>query len=119
MHVFFNSVMKLNRDIAVEIIKNSFKKPKVLDLLAGTGAKGLRIANELPNSAVVLNDGNPHAAKLIKKNAKLNKLSVEVFNMSANKLLKSSRKKYDFIDIDPFGTPISFLEDSIKKLRKN
>jgi tRNA (guanine26-N2/guanine27-N2)-dimethyltransferase len=119
MPVFFNSVMKLNRDITVQIVKNSFKKPKVLDLLAGTGAKGLRIANEIPSSKVDLNDGNPTAAKLIKKNAKLNKLEVDVFRDSANKLLKQSRRTYDFIDVDPFGTPIPFLEDSIKRLRKN
>ena len=118
MPVFFNSVMKLNRDISVEIIKNTLNKPKVLDLLAGTGAKGLRIAKEVSGSRVDLNDGNPIAVKLIEKNAKLNKLKVEVFNNSANKLLKKSRRKYDFIDIDPFGTPVPFLEDSIRRLRK-
>jgi len=32
--------------------------------------------------------------------------------------LKKSRRKYDFIDIDPFGTPVPFLEDSIRRLRK-
>jgi tRNA (guanine26-N2/guanine27-N2)-dimethyltransferase len=119
MPVFFNSVMKLNRDITIEIIKNSFNKPKVLDLLAGTGAKGLRIANEIQGSRVDLNDGNPTAVKLIKKNAKLNKLDVDVFSDSANKLLKNSRRTYDFIDIDPFGTPNPFVEDSIKRLRMN
>jgi len=118
MPVFFNPIMKLNRDITVEIIKSTLKKPKVLDLLAGTGAKGLRIAKEVIGSKVDLNDGNPNAYTLIKKNAKLNKLKVEVFNISANKLLKSSRRKYDFIDVDPFGTPVPFLEDSISRLRK-
>ena len=38
MPVFFNPVMSLNRDITIEIIRNSLKKPKALDLLAGTGA---------------------------------------------------------------------------------
>ena len=32
MPVFFNPIMKLNRDITVEIIKSTLKKPKVLHL---------------------------------------------------------------------------------------
>ena len=116
MPVFFNPVMRLNRDITVDVVK-TLDKPKSLDLLSGTGAKGLRLAVEA-NSKVDLNDANPSAAKLIKRNAKLNKVSVEVFNDSANKLLRKSRRTYDFIDVDPFGTPVPFLQESIAHLRK-
>ena len=117
MPVFFNPVMHLNRDITVDIVK-TLDKPKSLDLLAGTGAKGIRLAVEA-NAKVDLNDANPSAVKLIKKNAKLNKVEVEVFNESANKLLRNSRRTYDFIDIDPFGTPVPFLAQSLNRLRKS
>ena len=116
MPVFFNPIMHLNRDITVDIVK-TLNKPKSLDLLAGTGAKGLRLAVEA-GAKVDLNDANPSAAKLIKRNAKLNKVNVEVFNDSANKLLRKSRRTYDFIDVDPFGTPVPFLQESIAHLRK-
>ena len=121
MPVFFNDVMKLNRDITVEILKKYFnkKKFKFLDLLSASGAKGIRISNEIKTSEGVFNDANISATKLIKKNAKLNGLNVTVFNNSANKLLKSDKSMYDFIDIDPFGTPIEFLESSIARLKKN
>lgn len=120
MPVFFNDVMKLNRDITVEVLKKYFnkKKFKFLDLLSASGAKGIRIANEIENSYGFFNDANKEATKLIKKNAKLNGLHITAYNNSANKLLKSDKTTYDFIDIDPFGTPIEFLESAISRLNK-
>ncbi|MEK9635293.1 MAG: tRNA (guanine(10)-N(2))-dimethyltransferase [Candidatus Woesearchaeota archaeon] len=117
MPVFFNPVMKLNRDITIEICKKYFKKNfKFLDLLSASGSKGIRILNEVPNAEGYFNDINKNAVSLIKKNLKLNKLDGTIFNESANKLLESTDLKFDFIDIDPFGTPVDFLESSIKKL---
>jgi tRNA (guanine26-N2/guanine27-N2)-dimethyltransferase len=107
--VFFNPRMKLNRDICCSVLKVLKNECKVfVDLLAGSGAKGIRIANEV-GCKVYLNDANPHAYDLIKKNADLNSLNVSVSNLDANLFLK---KKFDFIDIDPFGTPVPFLDNA-------
>ncbi|MEE8403698.1 MAG: tRNA (guanine(10)-N(2))-dimethyltransferase, partial [Candidatus Hydrothermarchaeaceae archaeon] len=57
------------------------------------------------------NDANEHAVALIKKNAELNGVETEVFNEDANHFL--SKRKFDFIDIDPFGTPVPFLDNSV------
>jgi len=144
MPVFFNPVMKLNRDISIILLNTVFGRssegagdttlarkvdkegkapyggtgPSCLDLLAGTGARGLRIVAEVPNSRVALNDANPNAIKLIRRNAKLNDLNVEVSHNSANRFLKESKRKWDYIDLDPFGTPKPFLEMSVSRLSK-
>lgn len=119
MPVFFNPVMRLNRDVSITLLRSLKRKMKCLDLLAASGARGLRIAKEVPNSKVTLNDANPSAVKLIKKNAKLNKLDVEVSRFSANRFLKETKRKWGYVDVDPFGTPAPFLENAIRVLSSN
>ena len=115
MEVFYNPMKKLDRDLNVEIVK-ILKPNNFLDLMGGSGARGIRIANEC-NVKVILNDINPNAIKLMEKNSKLNNVKVEIKNEDANKLLINSDIKYDFIDIDPFGSPIYFIENAINKIR--
>jgi tRNA (guanine26-N2/guanine27-N2)-dimethyltransferase len=119
MPVFYNSVQNLNRDISIlllSVIERKSKLPlRVLDLLAASGIRGLRIKKEVPNCEVTLNDYNKEAYKLIRKNAKLNKVKVTVENKAAHVLL-SERTSYEYIDLDPFGTPVPFLDAAIKRL---
>lgn len=116
--VFFNPEMKLNRDITVSVIKAWPNKRTVCDALAGTGAKGIRIANETTAELVVLNDKNPNARKTILANAKLNNLdNVKVEEEDANILLsKSKYSKFNVIDIDPFGSPATFIDSACRAL---
>lgn len=115
--VFYNPRMKLNRDLCVAVVKALKDETDVnfLDLLAGTGAKGLRVAKEA-NCRVALNDANPRAWEVILKNAELNGLEVEVYNRKANQLLQEVR--FNFIDIDPFGTPVPFLDNAVMALKR-
>ena len=116
MPVFFNPIMKKNRDLNVIFLRALGKKRlRVLDLLSGTGVRGLRLAAEVPNTAVTCNDFSRNAVKLIEKNTKKNKLKVVVENKPAN-LLLAELKSYDFLDIDPFGSPVNFLDAAIKRL---
>ena len=94
--VFFNPEMKLSRDLSVWIAK-IVKPNNFLDLLAATGARGIRIASEAKVRNVVLNDRNPMAYELIKKNCKKNNLSLDVRCQDANQLL--SEERFDFIDV--------------------
>ncbi len=114
MEVFYNPAKKFDRDTNVELVK-ILKPKKFLDLLAASGARGIRIAKET-GTEVYLNDLNSKAVELIKKNAKENGVEVKVFNEDANKLLVNLEEKFDFIDIDPFGSPIYFIENVIPKL---
>lgn len=122
MPVFYNPIQVLNRDISILFLKSLERKSKkalrVLDLLAASGARGLRIKKEVPNCEVTLNDYNKSAYKLMQTNAKLNKLKVKIESKAAHVLL-SELKSYDYIDIDPFGPPTPFLDDAIKRLSPN
>jgi tRNA (guanine26-N2/guanine27-N2)-dimethyltransferase len=108
--VFYNPRMKLNRDICCAFARTLEDGKAFADVLAGSGAKGIRVANE-SSCTVHLNDGSRHAFELIKKNAGLNDVNVEVSNLDANLFL--AKNKFDFIDIDPFGTPVPFLDNAV------
>jgi tRNA (guanine26-N2/guanine27-N2)-dimethyltransferase len=64
---------------------------------------------------VTLNDANPKAAELIRENAALNSLEVTVRNTDANIVM--SENKFDFIDIDPFGPPVRFLDSALRGVK--
>ena len=118
MPVFYNPIQVLNRDISILLLKSidiTERTLRVLDLLAASGARGLRIKKEVKKCDVTLNDYSKEACKLIKYNAKLNKLKVKTECKPANVLL-SGLDSYDYIDLDPFGTPVPFLDDAIKRL---
>ncbi len=110
--VFFNPQMEFSRDISIAIAQIS--KPKdFCDALAGSGARGIRIANETECKTTV-NDINPQAFELIKKNKKLNKVDIRATNLDANLLL--SKEGFDFIDIDPFGAPVRFIDSALRSI---
>jgi tRNA (guanine26-N2/guanine27-N2)-dimethyltransferase len=113
--------MEFSRDVSVLVLMNyvTGRKLKVLDGLAATGARGVRIANEVDgNFQVILNDHNPKAVEVIEKNIAQNTLEdYRVKNMKMNTL--TSEEDFDYIDIDPFGSPVQFLDSSLQALRKN
>ena len=110
---FYNPRMEHQRDVTIAILQ--LTKPKeALDPLAATGVRGIRILLEVPSiQKVVFNDANPNAVKLIEKNLKVNcikKSRYEICNKDAN-LLFLEKRKYDFVDIDPFGSPARYLRN--------
>jgi tRNA (guanine26-N2/guanine27-N2)-dimethyltransferase len=127
--IFFNRAMEFSRDLSIlvldnlvkECINSNKKRMRILDGLAGTGARGVRFANELKNLdklevEILVNDLNPLAFGLIKKNIELNNLSnVEPTNYDLNSLLV--RNRFDYIDIDPFGSPVKFLDLGTRMVR--
>jgi tRNA (guanine26-N2/guanine27-N2)-dimethyltransferase len=123
--VFYNPVMALQRSLNIALISEVDKKGlQIADILAGSGVRGIRFFKELPKSKikkVSFNDGNPNAAKLLKKNLKLNKIPASRYSASkkdASAFLLES-KGFDYIDIDPFGPPGPFLDAACKKLGRH
>jgi len=119
--VFYNEDAEFTRDISVAVLsvfqKRFNKKMKILDALSATGISGIRYAKEVKNVSVTLNDKNPEAVKLIKKNAEKNKVKVKILNKDANWIMR--KNLYDFIDIDPFGTPAPFLDSTAHSVKFN
>lgn len=119
---FFNPKAKLNRDfsiIAYAAFLKNFQAPKIfLEGLAGIGARGLRVANELQVDKVVINDLNPTALKMAEYSANLNKLeNVEFSEKEVCRFLSQYSKKGErgsIVDIDPFGSPAAFFDCGIR-----
>lgn len=116
--VFYNPEMKLNRDISVNLINVLGRKLEIALPLAGSGIRGIRFLKECKNVNVYFNDLNPKACELIKENLRLNKVKGEVSNLDADIFLLNS-KGFDYIDIDPFGSPNFFLDSAIKRLARD
>lgn len=125
MSVFYNPVMELNRTISVLILENIPKKNlKICMPLAGSGVRGIRFLKELQKSKIkeiYFNDISEEAIKIIKKNLKLNKLEgnkkIKISCKEANKFMLDS-EGFDYVDIDPFGSPNAFLDSAIKRISR-
>ncbi len=115
--LFYNPRSELNRDTTCLVVK-SLGISKFADVLAGIGARGIRVANEV-GVDVYLNDINPLAFDVIKKNVELNKLDVKISNLDANLFMQMNRNEFDFIDVDPFGSPVFFLDNALMTVKKN
>lgn len=125
--VFYNPVMELNRDIAVLALqayqKMVNREISVCEPLVGCGIRGIRFATEVEGvRRVVINDINKRSFQLASYNVHMNGLSENVLvkNEDANFLLGTygaPRKRFDAIDIDPFGSPMLYLDSAIRALR--
>jgi len=114
--VFYNPVMKFNRDITILLLQQ-LPPMNLCDPLAGTGIRSIRFAKELKYKSITANDISERSVALIKKNMKLNKTKFEVYNKDANLMLLES-KGFDFIDLDVFGCPNFLLDSSINRLSR-
>jgi tRNA (guanine26-N2/guanine27-N2)-dimethyltransferase len=125
--VFYNPAMKLNRDIATLVLQAYQRAIKrdvyVSEPLAGCGVRGIRFAKEVDGiRAVHMNDINPEAFKMAQHNIQLNDVAdrVSIANEDANLFLSqyaAPYKRFDYIDIDPFGTPVLYVDSAIRSLR--
>ena len=114
--VFYNPVMKLNRDITMLLLQQ-FPNLNICDPLAATGVRSIRFAKELKYKSIIANDISKKAFSLIKKNMKLNKVKIEIKNKDANIWLLES-KGFDFIDLDVFGSPNFILDSAIRRISR-
>ncbi|UCF44852.1 MAG: tRNA (guanine(10)-N(2))-dimethyltransferase [Candidatus Bathyarchaeota archaeon] len=127
--VFYNPVMELNRDISVLALQTHQRIVNreifICEPLTGSGIRGVRFAAEIHSvKKVVISDISERAVKLAKFNVRLNGLQncVTVKHKDANCLLSchgAPRKRFDVVDVDPFGSPVLYLDSAIRALRNN
>ncbi len=107
--VFYNPSMEKSRDIFVSFLNCwADKDIRMLDGMAASGIRGIRAAKETPVSDISMNDISEKSVELIRKNAERNSIQVDVTQGSVEKHMLDKRYRYDYIDIDPFGTPVPF-----------
>ena len=120
---FYNPAMELNRDLSVVVsqwfVNRSKKQVHIVDGLAASGIRGVRIAHEVTGDFLVtINDWDDDSFSLIKKNIAHNKLTNAVASKkNLNVLL--SENKYQMIDIDPFGSPVYFVDSACRSITNN
>ena len=127
--VFYNPVMELNRDIAVLALqayqRTVDREIVVCEPLAGCGAMGVRFAAEVKGvKKVVMTDISAKASELASRNVEINGLDklVTAEHKEANALLSdysAPHRRFDAIDLDPFGSPVPYLDSSIRALRNS
>jgi len=137
--VFYNPAMKFNRDISVLLLNSTNKKNMQIALpLAGSGVRGIRFLKEVKiqekrsfsgrrksrgfssESKIKSISFNDLKTSFIKKNLKLNKINkkITISNKDANLFLLES-KGFDYIDIDPFGSPNFLLNNAVIRLSRD
>lgn len=126
---FFNPQGRFVRDVSVVCYKafGDYVGKRDLtfaDSLAGTGARGIRVANEATKyGSVFLNDISPTALNLAKKSAQMNAVE-EKCRFSLNEVCSflSSREqndgeRFDTVDVDPFGSPSQFIDCALRSVK--
>jgi tRNA (guanine26-N2/guanine27-N2)-dimethyltransferase len=105
----------------------------ILDALSATGLRALRYAQEIPfTTAVTANDLLPAATETINLNVQYNGLSEKITATTGNALThmyslvgdrtnrwstSKPNRKYDVIDLDPYGTAAPFLDAAVQSVR--
>ncbi len=121
--VFYNPAMVMNRDINILLLYTleyeGVKTRSIIDLLSATGIRGIRIGIETPGiTDIILNDVSPLACRVMGVNIKINNLasSSTVSCRDARALsyeLVKSGTHMDYVDIDPYGSPMPFIEPAL------
>ena len=113
--VFYNPAMRLSRDLHVAFAKQFDFSGIMLDGLAASGIRGIRLNLEAGVN-VEFCDSSKMATETIAENLKMNRIKGKIHNEHVEDLLQN--RKYDWIDIDPFGTPAPYLEAALKGLNE-
>ncbi|WEU40741.1 MAG: tRNA (guanine(10)-N(2))-dimethyltransferase [Candidatus Odinarchaeum yellowstonii] len=130
LKVFYNPRMVANRDLSIMVCASLKRKLgrriAALEPLSGCGVRGVRLGNELEDffQIILLNDINPLAFKLIKENIEMNCLRgvAYAFNEDANfimNLFSQADWRLDYIDVDPFGSPIPYASAAVGAAKFN
>jgi tRNA (guanine26-N2/guanine27-N2)-dimethyltransferase len=122
--LFYSEHQLLQRDLSVAVLRvrtASSSSPNTLtvcDALSGTGIRALRYATECSRAAgsitVTANDAS--TSTVIIANRELNGIAAELFAVEAQDataLLLANPLQYDYIDLDPFGSPMPHLAAAV------
>ncbi|XP_056136120.1 tRNA (guanine(26)-N(2))-dimethyltransferase isoform X2 [Lampris incognitus] len=95
---------------------------RVLEGLAASGLRSVRFALEVPGlQSVTANDFSTKAAALISRNAQYNGVShlLQASCRDASMLMyemRGKKERYDVIDLDPYGSPATFLDAAVQAI---
>ncbi len=115
--VFFNPEQELNRDLTVAVLRayRDRRDPaeSYLDAMTATGIRAVRAAAAGWDATAL--DVDPDAVELARANLRANDLAGTVRRKDANVDLHENY--YNVVDLDPFGTPIPFVDAAFQGTR--
>ena len=118
---FFNPRVELSRDLTI-IVLNTLNSNDwiVCDALASIGARGIRIVKECRVKRVWLNDQGEYNIPYMKENVHLNRVKskIKITNKDANQLFSEQIRTFDYIDIDPWGSPTYFFDSCARSIKR-
>lgn len=124
--IFYNPLMVSNRNISINLINQLDKDNfKIALPLSGSGVRGLRFLKELKQDKIKeihFNDIKEGFINTMESNLDLNNLKKEntkihLHNQDAN-LFMLTKDGFDYIDLDPFGSPNPFLATAISQISR-
>ncbi len=116
--IFFNEQMAFGRDVSIMFLRALERNEiSVADAMSATGSRAVRIANEVRNTQVTANDVDPKAIPYIEHNIALNSLS-NCTPSNKDMHILFSESSFDYVDIDPFGSPTPFIQSAIRGCKK-
>lgn len=120
---FYNPGMALNRDLSVLLVeahaRATGREIDVLDALAGTGARSVRLAHEVKAPAIVhANDGDPTAVAAIRRAAEANGVPAARLQVTeGDAYVRLAERRFDVVDLDPYGSPMPFVDAAMRSVR--
>lgn len=118
--MFYNPAMALDRDRNVAFVRaaRSVGPPlaRAWEMLAATGVRGLRLAVEAgPFTTFLLTEGAPRAVEVLGENlARLALPGVAARSADARDVPREA--PFDYVDLDPYGTPMPYLDAALGAL---
>ena len=123
MEVFYNPLMRENRDMSLLVLSwlLASRSPRRLVFpMAASGVRPLRMLEELdvPECEVLINDADPRAVASARSSLELNERAsswngaIRFSRSSAQELLSTTHA--DYVEIDPYGSPLPFLDAAIR-----
>ena len=119
MPVFYNPKMRVNRDLAVlgleYLCRKLGRELMVADPLSASGIRAIRFLKETSCvGKVFANDISEKAVEIMRENFRLNEIPEERYEIHREDANFFMRKSwgfgFDYVDLDPFGTPVPFVE---------
>jgi tRNA (guanine26-N2/guanine27-N2)-dimethyltransferase len=118
--VFYNAAMQFDRDLNVAVVRALFPADsgsrRGWDMLAATGVRGLRVVEETDAfTRYDFTEGNPAAFAVLERNVH------ESGHGGLRTRLGDARESaeeqaFDYVDLDPFGTPVPFVDSALRAL---
>lgn len=120
--VFYNEHMRFCRSMSSLLIGALGGELRLLDGMSASGVRGIRYASENGNvKKIVFVDMNKYAVNAIKTNVTRNKKQFAktkalVIREDINFFMHENLGEFNFIELDPFGSPAPFLFDALRCL---